>query len=540
MPQTVPVTFTSYAGMDIGKDYGLVVDRAYEDKAPYAFTGTVKQVVFDLNPVAGGGEARPRAGPPSPRADAGGRRGRRGLTAAHSVCECARPGQGPSMDESRIAMNEATFRRVNEAIQAGRPRPGDAVDLICECGRLGCVEHLRISADAYRAVRADRRRFVVVPGHELPEVEDVVARATGTSWSRRRARPHGSSSGCRASRFPSSGSGRRRARAFRAGAMPGRPCVPPPPDRSDRDGREAEARAVPRRGAGQRARPGPRAPGADRHDPARALPDGARDGTSRRPATTPSASAQRRSELGGSNPVGATVALAEAAVAQTLALGRTPLEPDPRDRRRGEGAEERQGRLRDRGAGDRHLHRDRAAGPSRSATGRPRGSPRRSARDEERMLERILRRDPAADRQGRRRGDRGRARRYDVTTTGAADAAPGRRHDGDATAARADGDTPAPRARRARPRASRAPRARSRAPSRPRTISRSRSTTASPPTRSRRASRRSRRSTWRRSTPTSGADREARDDPEPHRRAARRRAVARLRRAERRRDPVGV
>ncbi len=52
MPKTVPVTFTSYAGMDIGKDYGLVVDRAYEDRAPYAFTGTVKQVVFDLNPVA--------------------------------------------------------------------------------------------------------------------------------------------------------------------------------------------------------------------------------------------------------------------------------------------------------------------------------------------------------------------------------------------------------------------------------------------------------------------------------------------------------
>ncbi len=51
MPQTVPITFTSYAGMDIGRDNGLVVDRAYEDKAPYAFTGTVKRVVFDLNPV---------------------------------------------------------------------------------------------------------------------------------------------------------------------------------------------------------------------------------------------------------------------------------------------------------------------------------------------------------------------------------------------------------------------------------------------------------------------------------------------------------
>jgi hypothetical protein len=30
----------------------LIVDRAYEDKAPYAFTGTVKQFVFDLHPIA--------------------------------------------------------------------------------------------------------------------------------------------------------------------------------------------------------------------------------------------------------------------------------------------------------------------------------------------------------------------------------------------------------------------------------------------------------------------------------------------------------
>jgi arylsulfatase len=37
--------------MDIGCDNGLVVDRAYHDKAPYAFTGTVKKVVFDLKPA---------------------------------------------------------------------------------------------------------------------------------------------------------------------------------------------------------------------------------------------------------------------------------------------------------------------------------------------------------------------------------------------------------------------------------------------------------------------------------------------------------
>ena len=36
--------------MDVGRDNGLVVDLEYEDKAPYAFTGKVKKVVFDLMP----------------------------------------------------------------------------------------------------------------------------------------------------------------------------------------------------------------------------------------------------------------------------------------------------------------------------------------------------------------------------------------------------------------------------------------------------------------------------------------------------------
>ena len=51
MPRTVPIAFSSYAGMDVGRDNGLVVDRDYEDQAPYAFTGTVKHVVFDLKPA---------------------------------------------------------------------------------------------------------------------------------------------------------------------------------------------------------------------------------------------------------------------------------------------------------------------------------------------------------------------------------------------------------------------------------------------------------------------------------------------------------
>jgi arylsulfatase len=50
LEKTIPILPTSYAGMDVSRDNGLVVDLAYEDKAPYEFTGTVKKVVFDLKP----------------------------------------------------------------------------------------------------------------------------------------------------------------------------------------------------------------------------------------------------------------------------------------------------------------------------------------------------------------------------------------------------------------------------------------------------------------------------------------------------------
>jgi arylsulfatase A-like enzyme/uncharacterized membrane protein len=51
LDKTIPMLATSYAGMDVSRDNGLVVDLAYEDKAPYEFTGTVKKVVFDLKPA---------------------------------------------------------------------------------------------------------------------------------------------------------------------------------------------------------------------------------------------------------------------------------------------------------------------------------------------------------------------------------------------------------------------------------------------------------------------------------------------------------
>jgi arylsulfatase len=50
MEHTVPFVFSAYAGMDIGRDNGQVVDREYLQHAPFAFTGTIEKVVFDVRP----------------------------------------------------------------------------------------------------------------------------------------------------------------------------------------------------------------------------------------------------------------------------------------------------------------------------------------------------------------------------------------------------------------------------------------------------------------------------------------------------------
>jgi hypothetical protein len=83
--------------------------------------------------------------------------------------------------QQRIAANEAAFRDVNEAIARGQ-WPGEQDDLAsfrCECARFGCNELIELTPRQYEAVRANPRQFVVLPGHELPEVETVVQRGPG-------------------------------------------------------------------------------------------------------------------------------------------------------------------------------------------------------------------------------------------------------------------------------------------------------------------------------------------------------------------------
>jgi arylsulfatase len=48
LEHTVAFRFSAYAGMDIGRDNGAAVSPTYQDRSPFAFTGKIGQVVFEL------------------------------------------------------------------------------------------------------------------------------------------------------------------------------------------------------------------------------------------------------------------------------------------------------------------------------------------------------------------------------------------------------------------------------------------------------------------------------------------------------------
>lgn len=84
-------------------------------------------------------------------------------------------GNDPQQPVERAAAAEVNGRRVNEAIERGAPGTGTAV-FVCECGKLGCTETIELAIDEYEAVRSGFERFLVMPGHEIEEIEDVVER----------------------------------------------------------------------------------------------------------------------------------------------------------------------------------------------------------------------------------------------------------------------------------------------------------------------------------------------------------------------------
>jgi len=87
-----------------------------------------------------------------------------------------------NLRKTRIAHNENAFRALNESLGAsvhqGRP-PNELAGFVCECGNPACDDTIRVPIPTYEALRADSQLFILRPGHEALDAEDVVAEREG-------------------------------------------------------------------------------------------------------------------------------------------------------------------------------------------------------------------------------------------------------------------------------------------------------------------------------------------------------------------------
>lgn len=75
--------------------------------------------------------------------------------------------------QRRIGENEGIFRRVNEQV---KPLDRHSMTILCECGQMACRDQLVLARDDYARTREDPTLFILRPGHESPETEEVVVK----------------------------------------------------------------------------------------------------------------------------------------------------------------------------------------------------------------------------------------------------------------------------------------------------------------------------------------------------------------------------
>lgn len=95
--------------------------------------------------------------------------------------------------ENQLAQNEALFREFNESVEQGLQRlkqtaeeenwrdevyPDDKLHFYCECSDENCHERVILKPSTYISIHKNRNKFVVVCGHEVPEVEIVVKKTS--------------------------------------------------------------------------------------------------------------------------------------------------------------------------------------------------------------------------------------------------------------------------------------------------------------------------------------------------------------------------
>ncbi len=98
-----------------------------------------------------------------------------------------------SLSNKRILENEAVFRKFNEEITSSlkdlknlakhekdqklAPSEDVVLDFFCECADEQCRQRISLKPKVYESYHKDRKDFIVLPGHQVAEVENVIKTA---------------------------------------------------------------------------------------------------------------------------------------------------------------------------------------------------------------------------------------------------------------------------------------------------------------------------------------------------------------------------
>lgn len=83
--------------------------------------------------------------------------------------------------ERRLLENEVIFKQINTEVkdfildaEQDSGLTHKKLRFYCECSNMDCRERVEMTAQEYDDIHANRKRFVLKPGHELPDIENKV------------------------------------------------------------------------------------------------------------------------------------------------------------------------------------------------------------------------------------------------------------------------------------------------------------------------------------------------------------------------------
>jgi hypothetical protein len=95
-----------------------------------------------------------------------------------------------SISEKRMMENQVVFRKLNERVQKGIDEVNqiasedglEPIDIdgdeplffYCECSDENCRNRIKLSPNEYNDIHRKKDTFTILPGHQVPQIEDVI------------------------------------------------------------------------------------------------------------------------------------------------------------------------------------------------------------------------------------------------------------------------------------------------------------------------------------------------------------------------------